>query len=193
LLVIDGRPQINSASDAKAYQAEMREIIKDINQNTNILINVPEEIRYAQQDYHKFDVENSNGTIRNIGCPATSLATTVSYNNCIYTPEDVPWSNGVGVLWPTDICNNIKNLTIEESYSIVSESLINKKVCVMLVNNKGSTHFVTVIGNVQGSDINNLSFDDLVIIDSWGGIQKDLKDTNYTQWSDGGCRVITTK
>ena len=153
-------------------------------------IDIKKEIRYNQKDYKQF-VDNA---CINVGCLPTAIATCIAFvKQSTFLPTDVSFEPYVvGVTKYPAACNDNKGLSKMQCYSLISQSLTSNKPCVMKVYCKsGYSHYVSVIGYVANADPNNLSYNDLIILDPYDGKVKYLKDvSNYKECSNNECQVI---
>ena len=141
-----------------------------------------EDYIFNQRDYKRF-VENG----KNVGCTATALATAYSiYNKTLLSPdsEDITWTKGVGVTWgPQTVWSGYDSDNLVAAYDYLQ-----KDIPVILRLKKGSGgHSVTLVGVKENADRSNLSLDDFIVIDPWGGVVKSLKHaasgyTLHTTW-----------
>lgn len=146
----------------------------DYNDSTfDVVPNFKSEYCFNQKDYSRF--VNKSGSNR--GCTATAMCIAYSiYHDSALSPNDVKWS-WLGTSW--EYCNRYsdsnktykgneytQNEALKAAYNCVLNS---GKPIIVGVNGLGCDHVVTIVGVKHNSDENNLTLEDFLIVDPWGG------------------------
>lgn len=152
-------------------------------------------------NYHQYDGKY-NGSM-NKACSLFAMATVLSMiNGKKITPESLK-SDG-SKYWNSNGCTwrGLKSDTRSGGaggYSAVYDSIYNqKKPCVIELKNSsnGSTHFVAAVGVKSGADPNNITNNDILVVDPATGKTCTLADAVSVQYNSGrnrdfSGRVIT--
>ncbi len=121
---------------------------------------------------------------RSIMCTSTAQSIAYLIKNGVYTDPRSTW-NGQTKWTYSDSLTETKTWTeaqkLEKTYELITNGSP-----VILSMESPSWHTVTVVGIQKGADINNLSYDDFLIVDPWDGKVKKLSEQSRTIGDNSG-------
>lgn len=164
-----GSPATGSIERAQGYYPKLTPTMANYSMNQN--------------DYNAF---YSGGM--NIGCCATAYAIGLSittgepqnpvdywdYNQCVYK------AGGIG--------EYNKNISLNQIYNALKEG----KPSMLHYGHQSGQHWVVITGVEDGADINNLRYEDFIVIDPWSGKEVPLPQmVEYSSFNPWGMQIFT--